>query len=159
MKTKLVTALMLVGLLFSAMACTVQGAKDATVPNNDVSPAPIKYLIIVSAGDFTKVANINKQVEVKAGDVFTIALDSNATTGFQWTEQAKIADTGVLTQESHAFNSPITGDTPMVGAAGLEEWTFIAGQAGTTTVTTSYDRPWAGGEKGVRTFELTVIVK
>jgi predicted secreted protein len=43
--------------------------------------------------------------------------------------------------------------------AGVEEWWFTAGQAGVTTATMSYSRPWEGGEKDVRTFVLTVAVK
>jgi len=162
MKTKLITAvLMLLGLVLFAAACNpVQGANDTNTPNNQVPPAPNKYLVIVSAVDFNKAANIFKQVEVNAGDTFTIALDSNATTGFQWTEQAKIADNGVLTQTTHAYNAPATNnDAPIVGMAGIEEWTFTAAHAGTTTATLSYNRPWEGGEKDVRTFELTIVVK
>jgi predicted secreted protein/predicted small secreted protein len=162
MKNKLVIALILLGLLLVAGACTtVQGAKDTIVPDNKVSPAPNKYLVIASAEDFSKEANITKQVEVKAGDTFTITLDSNATTGFQWNEQAQIADTKVLTQEAHQYVAPATnnGSTPVAGMSGIEEWTFTAGQTGTTTAFFSYDRPWEGGEKAVRTFELTVVVK
>jgi predicted secreted protein len=162
MKNKVLVASMVLGILFIAAACsTAQGAKDTNAPNNQVPPAPNKYLVTVSAEDFNKKANIAKQVEVKAGDTFTITLDSNATTGFQWNEQAKIANAKVLTQEAHQYVAPATnnGSTPVAGMSGIEEWTFTAGQAGTTTATFSYDRPWEGGEKGVRTFILTVIVK
>jgi len=65
----------------------------------------------------------------------------------------------VVEQTAHEYIAPNTGDAPVAGMAGVEEWTLRAGKAGTTTVNLSYDRPWEGGEKGVRTFELTVIVK
>jgi predicted secreted protein len=140
---------------------TTDGTSITNPPNNQVPPAPNKYLVTATAEDFSKEANITKQVEVKVGDTFTITLDSNATTGFQWNEQAQIADTEVLTQEAHQYVVPATnnGSTPAVGMTGVEEWTFTVGQTGTTTATFSYDRPWEGGEKGVRTFELTVVVQ
>jgi hypothetical protein len=61
---------------------TTEGTSITNPPNNQVPPAPNKYLVTALAEDFTKEANITKQVEVKTGDVFTVALDSNATTGF-----------------------------------------------------------------------------
>jgi inhibitor of cysteine peptidase len=162
MKNKVLVASMLLGILFIAAACsTVQGAKDTNVPHNKVPPAPNKYLVTVSAEDFNKAANLSKLVDVKSGDTFTITLDSNATTGFHWNEQAQITDTKVLTQTAHQYIAPATnnGATPVLGMSGIEEWTFTASQPGTTTTTFSYGRPWEGGEKGVRTFELTVVVK
>jgi predicted secreted protein len=156
MRNKVIVALMLVGVLIGTAACAnVQGVDEL----NNVPPAPNKYIATVTAEDFNKEANIVKEVEVKAGDTFTIVLDSNATTGFQWTTQANIGDAKVVEQTAHEYIAPNTGDAPVAGMAGVEEWTFRAGKAGTTTVILSYDRPWEGGEKGVRTFELTVIVK
>ena len=90
-----------------------------------------------------------------------MALDSNATTGFSWTEQATIADGNILKQTGHEYIAPRANDNnqPAAGMSCIEEWTFTASQAGTTTVTMSYNRPWDGGEKDARTFVLTVIVK
>ncbi len=140
---------------------TADGTSITNPPNNQVPPAPNKYLVTATAEDFTREANLTRQVEVKTGDVFTVALSSNATTGFSWTQQAKIADSNILKQTEHAYVAPrATDDTqPVAGMSGIEEWWFTAGQVGTTTATMSYDRSWEGGEKGVRTFVLTVIVK
>jgi inhibitor of cysteine peptidase len=162
MKNRLLAALLLIGVLLSAAACaTAQAAPDTNNPNNQVPPAPNKYIVTVGAEDFNQKANFIQQIEVKSGDIFTIALDSNATTGFQWTTQANITDLSVLRQTAHDYIAPATNDNdkPVAGMAGIEEWTFQAGDAGKTTVSLSYDRPWDGGEKGIRTFELTVIVK
>jgi predicted secreted protein len=140
---------------------TTDGTSITNPPNNQVPAAPNKYLVTATAEDFTKEANITKQVEVKTGDVFTVALDSNATTGFSWTEQAKIADGNILKQTAHEYIAPRSNDDtqPVAGMSGIEEWTFSANQVGTTTATMSYSRPWEGGEKDARTFVLTVIVK
>lgn len=162
MKGKVFFGTIFISIMLLAGACSTSGGTTVTnLPNNPVPPAPNKYLVTVTAEDFTREANITKQVEVKTGDVFTVALDSNATTGFSWTEQAKIADGNILKQTEHAYVAPRANDAnnPVTGMSGIEEWWFTAGQAGTTTATMSYDRPWEGGEKGVRTFVLTVIVK
>jgi predicted secreted protein len=162
MKWKTFFGIMSIGILLLAGACGSSADISTTnPPNNQVPPAPNKYLVTVSWEDFAKEAHILRQVEVKNGDVFTVALDSNATTGFSWTEQAKIADGNILKQTQHKYIAPRASDDtkPVVGMSGIEEWWFAAGQTGITTITMSYSRPWEGGEKAVRTFVLTVIVK
>jgi inhibitor of cysteine peptidase len=162
MKGKIFLYLMVLGIVLLTGACsTVERTSITNTPNNQVPPAPNKYLVTLSAEDFTKETNISRQVEAKTGDVFTVALDSNATTGFSWTAQAKIADGNILKQTEHEYVAPrVNDDTkPVVGMTGIEEWWFTAGQTGKTTATMSYGRPWEGGEKDVRTFVLTVVVK
>jgi inhibitor of cysteine peptidase len=169
MKGKVFISLMLIGIVLLAGACrfmsfsssTTEGTSITNPPNNQVPPAPNKYLVTISAEDFNRQSQIMRLVEVKTGDVFTVALDSNATTGFSWTEQAKIADVNILKQTGHEYIAPRAYDAnkPVTGMSGIEEWWFATGQAGSTTATMSYSRPWEGGEKDVRTFVLTVIVK
>lgn len=162
MKGKIFICMMFFGIMLLVGACsTMDGTSITNPPNNQVPPAPNKYLVTVSAEDFTRETNISRQVEVKTGDVFTVALDSNATTGFSWTEQAKIADGNILKQTGHEYIAPRVKDdnNPVAGMSGIEEWWFAAGRTGVTTATMSYSRPWDGGEKDARTFVLTVIVK
>jgi predicted secreted protein len=162
MKGKIFFGIIFLGIILLASACGASNNNSiANPPNNQVPPAPNKYLVTVSAEDFNKEAKISRQVEVKTGDVFTVALDSNATTGFSWTEQANIADGNILKQTGHQYIAPRTNtdDKPVAGMSGIEEWWFTAGGTGSTTAAMSYSRPWEGGEKGVRAFVLTVIVK
>ena len=90
-----------------------------------------------------------------------MTLCSNPTTGFQWDEEARIADETVIEPVKQKFVSPESkgGKPPAPGTAGKEEWTFKALKAGTTTIALEYSRPWEGGEKGEWTFQLTVNVK
>jgi inhibitor of cysteine peptidase len=161
MKVKIFFGLLLLcGALLMGACSAADSTSITNPPNNQVPPAPGKYPVAVSAEDFSQAANITKQVEVKAGDTFTITLDSNATTGFSWTEQAKIADGNILKQTGHQYIAPrADNDKPVTGKAGVEEWTFNASRGGTTTASMSYSRPWEGGEKDARTFVLTVTVK
>jgi inhibitor of cysteine peptidase len=160
MKGKIYFGFMFLGIVLLAGACSNASGTSIT-PDNKVPPAPNKYLVSITAEDFSKENHVLRQVEAKTGDVFTVVLDSNATTGFRWTEQAKIADGNILKQTEHAYVAPRANDAnnPVAGMSGIEEWWFTAVRTGTTTVTMSYDRPWEGGEKAVRTFVLTVIVK
>ena len=111
----------------------------------------------VSCDDFGNQQHISKQMEVAAGNTFTVTLCSNATTGFQWSESAQISDQTVVQQTGHEFVSP--ENTGVVGAPGNEVWTFKALKKGTSTIIMDYGRPWEGGEKGVWTFNLAVVVK
>jgi len=98
-----------------------------------------------------------KEVELGVGGSLTVTLESNATTGFQWTEQAVISNQTVLEQVNHQFEAP--ADTGMVGAPGKEIWTFKALKKGKSTVSMEYSQAWEGGEKAAQTFDLTVVVK
>ena len=112
----------------------------------------------VSCDEFGKNNHIKSNIEVSTGETFTVTLCSNPTTGFQWQETAEIGDQSILQQTNHEYIAP-QGNTPAVGASGVEKWTFKALKNGNTTVSMEYGRPWEGGEKGEWTYELTVDVK
>ena len=103
--------------------------------------------------------HINKTIELNTGDRLTVVLCSNPTTGFQWSEEAQISDSGVLKQDVHEFVGPESQPPPPPGTPGLEAWTFQTLKKGNSTVSMEYSRPWEGGEKGEWTFTLTVTVK
>ena len=116
-------------------------------------------LVDISCDNFTDAKHIIKEVQVNAGDSFEIALCSNPTTGFQWSETANISDQTVLQQTNHQFFPPEAKGKGKVGAAGKDVWSFKALKEGASTISMEYSRPWEGGEKGEWTFELTVLVK
>ncbi len=111
----------------------------------------------VSPGEVSVDESYNgKTVEIAVGGTLTVTLESNPTTGFQW-ELASISDQAVLEKQSNTFETP--EDTGMVGSPGKEVWTFRALKKGTSTISMEYGRPWEGGEKGVETFTLNVVIK
>jgi len=97
-----------------------------------------------------------KTVEVGVGGSVVVTLESNPTTGFNW-ELVKISDESVLEQTDQKFEAPEAKG--VVGAGGKEVWTFKALKKGTSTISMEYSRPWEGGEKAAKTFNLTVVVK
>ena len=92
--------------------------------------------------------------EVEIGDKITVKLCSNASTGFQW-EYVMTSD-NVVKEEDHDFEEP-EGD--VVGAAGVEVWTFEAIGKGNTEIQMEYSQPWEGGIKKEWTYTISVIVE
>ena len=144
MKSKLIMAGLMVIVALSVMAC---------------SPAPTVVSGGISCDDFMNRKNISEQVEIAEGEFFTVTLCSNPTTGFEWNEEAKISDTGVLQQLQHEFIGPESEPPPPPGTPGQEVWTFEALKPGMSTVSMEYSRPWEGGQKAEWTYTLTVTVK
>jgi len=123
------------------------------------SPAAKPASVEVSCDDFYEHKHLSQQIEVAAGDSFSVTLCSNPTTGFQWSEIAQISNQTALQQTGHQFVSPQSEPPPPPGTPGQDVWTFKALKKGTSTVSMEYSRPWEGGEKGEWTFVLTVVVK
>ena len=97
-------------------------------------------------------------IEMTVGGTLVITLESNPTTGFSWALVAN-SDETVVGEVDHEYVADETGETPMVGSGGVENWTFKALAKGESTISMEYSRPWEGGEKAVQTFDITVVVK
>ena len=150
MKIRMVLSLILMIGCIGLAACTTANADSAGKPDLSVQAV---------YADFTSSTNktVNKSVELMVGQKVAVSLWSNPTTGYSWSEQAAIQNGALVTQLDHQFVAP-TG-SQVVGAAGSEEWTFQTAATGDTTVTLQYGQPWAGGEKAIYTFVLTVSVR
>ncbi|MDD5288208.1 MAG: protease inhibitor I42 family protein [Dehalococcoidales bacterium] len=103
----------------------------------------------------TDESSSGKQIEIAAGGTLTVTLESNQTTGYSW-ELKEIGDTDILQKTDNKYEAPNTG---LIGAGGKEIWNFKALKEGKSTLTMEYSQPWAGGQKGAKSFSLTVIVK
>ena len=111
----------------------------------------------VNCDEFMEAQHVERALDVASGSSFAVMLCANPTTGFEW-EPAEIGDPAVLVQTSRRYVSPEDENPPRPGAAGQEIWTFEALQAGESTISIDYSRPWEGGEKATWTFVLTVSV-
>ncbi len=92
-------------------------------------------------------------IEVFAGDVIVISLESNHSTGFGW-HLSDISDDAVLQHTGYEW-VPATGGVP--GVPGTEIWTFRAIKSGTSTLLLEYYQPWQP-ENVAQTFTLTAGV-
>ena len=151
MKKKLFVVCALGVTLMAASACSAAIQDTGNAEQADIGA--LKKVNIDSSYN-------GKEIIVPAGELLVINLESNPTTGFRW-ELSQPANKGVLAliQNEYQSDKPDKQDTPVAGAGGTEIWTFEAVSAGETTIAMEYSRPWEGGEKGVNTFNLKVIVK
>lgn len=146
MNPRILAALMLT--VAPLLAC----AGKAEAPNTQ---DPQTQTIQISYDDLLDQKQVRRTVNMAVGDFLQVSLGSNASTGFQWAEQMQITDPKVLAQTGHEAIAPRES---MPGAAGSEVWVLQAMAPGTATVSTTYSRPWEGGEKDTWTFTADVTV-
>lgn len=117
---------------------------------------PQTRTIDITYDEFQAEKQLSRSVTMNVGDTLKITLASNPSTGFQWAEKLLISEPKVLTQKSHE-TLPSNSNQP--GAAGTEVWTLEARATGNTTVSSTYGRPWPGGEKDAWVFSANVAVE
>jgi inhibitor of cysteine peptidase len=119
--------------------------------------------IEISTDEFAAAKDIVRDVELIYPGSLIVTLGANPTTGFQWDEEAAIAQIikgePIIEQVSHNYIEPEQGEEPLVGAPGKDVWVFDTKATGTTTLKFSYSRPWEGGEKDEWTLRLNVTIK
>jgi predicted secreted protein len=92
-------------------------------------------------------------VVVDAGEEFFIALASNRTTGYTWSQS--IADGRILAYEGNVYQPPSNG---LIGAGGQQIFIYHANRTGSTTISFSYARPFEPGTPAFRTMSFVVTV-
>ena len=97
------------------------------------------------------------RVTVVLGQVFTVTLESNPSTGYRW-EWVDHQDSIVEQMGEAQFKPRETGDPPLVGAGGWESFDFKAVSQGQMTLKLVYRRPWEEGVEPLKTFSLQVTV-
>ena len=148
---KILITIGLLSTLFIMVACSTANAQK-----QDYKALDNQEITITDASLFDQNPHMIKQVEIAQDGQIMITLISNASTGFTWNANAELSDSSILAQLKH---ETIIANSDKVGAPGVEQWTLNALKKGTATVKFDYSRPWEGGEKGIWTLELTVIVK
>ena len=142
-------------LLTLVAATSLMGCTGKTEPPSAPVKAEGPQTIEISYDDLLNQKQISRSVTLSVGDRLAVNLGSNTSTGFTWAEKMLISDPKVMTQIGHAVVAP-SSDKP--GAPGKEVWTLEAKAPGNTTVSTTYGRPWPGGEKDSWVFSANVSV-
>jgi len=93
----------------------------------------------------------------KAGETFTIPLESNITTGYSWALDGK-EDSAVVRKLGHDYVSDphLPG---MVGYGGTEHWEFRAGKKGSTILHFVYRCAWEKDVEPARERSFKVVVQ
>jgi predicted secreted protein len=111
---------------------------------------------IQAAGDTgAKFTDPTQPIQINSGQLFTIVLDSNRTTGYQW-QLANPVDPSILQKVNNIYKAP---ETNQAGAAGKEVWTFKAVGKGKTTVEFHYVRPWEKTTPRATSTSFEVVVE
>jgi predicted secreted protein len=118
-----------------------------------------RHYVEISCDQFTKNNNYTSEMNIGIGDMITVALCSNPTTGFEWSEE--ISDDDVIKEIEHEFLPPEgnVDKPPVAGAAGLDKWVYESMNDGMSTILFEYSQPWPGGIKKEWTYELTLVVE
>lgn len=124
-------------------------------PEAPTAHEPQTSKLDISYDDLLAQKQISRSVSLSVGDTLEITLGSNASTGYEWADNLLISDPKVMTQTGHRTVAP-AADRP--GASGTEVWTLQAKAPGNTTVSSTYGRPWPGGEKDSWVFSANVTV-
>lgn len=125
---------------------------------NVLAIAILLFLVVfpnVSEGSGLEIDNSVKPIEINAGQDFTIKLQSNATTGYQWKIDGNLDEKIVKFVRSDYEASPLK----MMGSGGWEFWTFKAKGKGITKIHMVYVRPWEKKGFKEKTKTFTVIVR
>lgn len=148
------------GRVLTALLITAVPLLACAGPTDTPGPGPQRgpqtTTIQITYDDLLNQNNIRRDVTISVGDFLQVSLGSNASTGYRWSEQMQISDPDVLMQTGHEAIAPRTA---MPGAAGSEVWMLQAMGPGRSTVSTTYGRPWPGGEQDTWTFTADVTVK
>ncbi len=78
-----------------------------------------------------------ESIAVGSGKRFVIELDANPTTGYSWLLSAPPGDPVSLVDQDYTPTGP-----QQPGSGGVQQFTFEAKAAGTTTLAFEYVRPW-----------------
>ena len=119
-----------------AIALTVAGAACMSPPLTPMSrllPMTPPQREVTAVNDGARVTLARKQE-------LTVVLESNPTTGYQWSVKVNVA--GVLDAVDEPSYASRVGDARLVGAGGATTFRFRAVDAGTTTLVFTYRRPW-----------------
>ncbi len=137
-------------LLFALLALSCQGAPSGI-------GAPGAGSALASAGEAAREDDKVIEIAVKAeeGKEFSIALDSNRTTGYEW-RLARPLDERIVKLVKSAY-APPQGD--LLGAGGQETWVFLPMWKGETEILMEYVRPWEKGGPPAKSATIRVWIE
>ncbi|MBE9228823.1 protease inhibitor I42 family protein [Phormidium sp. LEGE 05292] len=106
----------------------------------------------MSEVNLTQVDN-GKVITLKRGQILTLRLDENPTTGYRWSNPTFNAQ--VLQLNSDNFNLP---SNSAIGGGGQRVFTFQANNSGQVRLQFKKLREWVGDSSTIEQFEVTIQV-
>ena len=93
-------------------------------------------------------------VSLCRGQILTVRLPGNPTTGFVWEDLTRGAEALLARQGEPQF----TPDSKLLGAGGIYRFAFEATAPGSARLKFVYRRPFASDAAPARTFEVNILV-
>ncbi|MFP4589642.1 MAG: protease inhibitor I42 family protein [Candidatus Bipolaricaulota bacterium] len=109
----------------------------------------------VSCEDFQANNRIRQEVKLPVHGTLEITLCSNPSTGYSWSDSARISNHGVIWQTGHSEDH---NGGEALGSPGEARWTFKSLQEGTATISLQYSRHWEDDGSDNWTYEVQVTV-
>ena len=133
----------------SILAAACWGApKPAGAPTD-----PCNCVVVTATNPLSSKAAV--PIAVGTGGQFTLTLESNKTTGYEWQLTTK-PNSKVVGFVTSVYNKP---SAQIPGRGGTETWTFKANGRGRTTFILSYLRPWEKNTPPAKTQRFSVVVQ
>jgi inhibitor of cysteine peptidase len=99
-------------------------------------------------------AEHGKSIEAQVGDLITVSLDENPTTGFRWAIDKSDDDVVALQTSEYAVAS-----SSKMGGGGQRVVTFKARKAGVAAIHLKLWREWEGDQSITQRFAVTLRVR
>ncbi len=96
-------------------------------------------------------------MQVSVGQEFSLTMESNATTGFQWRFAEPLDESAVQFVDKKYVPKP--NPQAWVGVGGNEVWTFKAVKKGEAVISLEYDRAWEKAKPANRVKIVRVIAE
>ena len=97
------------------------------------------FVIGCGGSQVTAFTDSGAAIKVSANNEFTIALQANPTTGYDWQPEF---DANLLSLIKKDYKQEDHSGKQLVGSGGTDFFTFKALKAGETKITLTYFRPW-----------------
>jgi inhibitor of cysteine peptidase len=98
----------------------------------------------------------SQAINVNLNQDFTIALQANPTTGYDW---QPVFDAGLLSQVKKDYQQDDHSGKQLVGSGGTDFFTFKGLKAGETKITFTYYRPWETPKAEDKQQVFNIVIK
>ena len=100
-------------------------------------------------------ADNGSTVELKSGQILSITLEANPTTGYTW-DVVEAPDERIMRQVGEIDFKP---ESEAIGAGGVQIIRFEVVNAGQTNLTLIYHRPWETDVEPLKTFAVHAVAR
>ncbi len=97
-----------------------------------------------------------KTLYLKLGDIFSIQLPENPSTGYQWHLIFNPENQAILSQRADRYAHSQTG---LVGASGERNFSYQATGIGRVDIYATYARPWDESSSRQPSIQYTIVVQ